>query len=314
MRQVRLLWSVGTVVLLGLVLLPPALGQRKKRAMEELPEPQQVDFTTEDGVLIAGVYYPSTEGREAVPVMLLHAFGRNYNDYEPLLDPLQRAGFAVLIFDFRGHGHSTRFDPSVVPQVPGRPAPTLNYKTFRPEELSWMVRDVEAAKQFLLRRHNKGELNIGKLCLIGAELGATIAAHWALYDWKAPPVGLTRAGQDVRTLVLLSPRLNYRGLRIDEPLRELQKVIPILVVYGRRDEEAARDVERIWRLIQPGRSTKKEGALSPQPIALDTRVQGTHLLNPELNFKLDEIIIRFLSTRVRPLRIEWEPRGDLKSE
>ena len=42
--------------------------------------------------------------------------------------------------------------------------------------------DMEAVKKFLWERNNAGELNIDKLCVVGAEMGASVAVNFALAD------------------------------------------------------------------------------------------------------------------------------------
>ena len=42
--------------------------------------------------------------------------------------------------------------------------------------------DMMAVKAFLWDRNNAGELNIDKLCVVGAEMGASVAMSFALAD------------------------------------------------------------------------------------------------------------------------------------
>ncbi len=291
-------------IAVGLAMLASLTVAQDRQKREERPEPKEVQFTTDDGVLIAGVYYPSSLGKEAAPVILLHMFGRNYDDWEPLIGTLREADFAVLILDFRAHRYSTRYDDRVVPPQLQKRMP-LTLKRFRTAtQLRAMVADVEAAKKWLLKRHNEGELNISRLCLVGAEFGATIATLWAYYDWSYGTVGFIKAGQDVKALVLLSPVVNYRGLKISEPIRQLQRAIPFMIAYGARDAKYRQQAERIWRLFRP----VTPGGRRSQLVPLDTKLQGTFLLDPTLRFDLDKRIAQFLLRVQRELLVEWEPR------
>src|SRR4051794_16201293 len=78
------------------------------RAQDEKKE--DVSFKTFDGVLIKGSYYASAKGSNAPVVMLLHKYGadRTKGDWDALAVRLKEKGYAVLSFDFRGHGQSTQ--------------------------------------------------------------------------------------------------------------------------------------------------------------------------------------------------------------
>src|SRR5262245_23345617 len=74
---------------------------------------QRVNFDTADGVSLEGTYYPSMQGKKATCVLLLHNFqlgkggSRADAGWDTLAAALQKKGYAVLAFDFRGHGGST---------------------------------------------------------------------------------------------------------------------------------------------------------------------------------------------------------------
>lgn len=301
-QKLALLSVLAAVVSVGIV---PA--QDRDREDEQL-KPQAVEFSTTDGVRIAAVYYPSKLGKEAAPVLLLHDYGGKYGDWAPLIPTLREADFAVMIIDFRGHGFSTKYDPSIVPEPLQRRLGPLTPQAFRSAaDFRKMLLDVEAAKRFLLQKNDEGELNISKLSVVGAGFGAVIGGIWSLADWSQPQTGLVRTGRDVQALVMLSPVMNFRGLRLDTPIRRLQLVLPIMIAYGRQNKEYAQQAERLWRLIRKTTPGGQQSVLLP----LDTKLQGTHLLNPELGFDLDKRIAQFLQIRVRNLigpDYEWQKR------
>src|SRR5437879_4389623 len=68
---------------------------------------KKINFNTVDGVEIKGTFYPSAG--KAPAVLLLHALGEDSRkkNWVNLAEELQKNGFAVLTFDFRGHGEST---------------------------------------------------------------------------------------------------------------------------------------------------------------------------------------------------------------
>ena len=81
----------------------------------KLPAPKQVDILTVDKVELKAKFYPSTKGKEAACVLLLHALGDSSDNKEwtNFAKKLQEKGYAVLMFDFRGHGDSTTVEPGV---------------------------------------------------------------------------------------------------------------------------------------------------------------------------------------------------------
>jgi len=102
MRRVPLsLLLVGT---LGLLLM---LGA-ENRVLGQGVAAQKVKFQTGDGVELHGHWYASANKNPPV-VLFLHALGENGNadEWRKLAKTLQKEGFAVLMFDFRGHGNST---------------------------------------------------------------------------------------------------------------------------------------------------------------------------------------------------------------
>lgn len=66
------------------------------------PEPQIVEISAEDGLLLVGEYYAAGAGRPAV--LLLHQLYTTRRSWKPLIVPLLDAGFNVLAVDLRGYG------------------------------------------------------------------------------------------------------------------------------------------------------------------------------------------------------------------
>src|SRR5207237_1408953 len=117
-----------------------------------------------------------------------------------LAKALEKEGYAVIRFDFRGHGDSTTVKPGV-PGPVGMAIPgfwdhkenqfgikgfnpnvarkgTIDAKQFNPGYHSVMVNDIAAVKAFLDQKNDEGACNSANLILIGAKEGATLAALW----------------------------------------------------------------------------------------------------------------------------------------
>ena len=118
-----------------------------------------------------------------------------------LIPPLQEQGYAVIVPDLRGHGGSTKFQNGgqlTVLQAAGK------------DQLQSMFQyDVEACRIFLQSKKN---VNVDKLCVVGAEMGAVLALNYAAWDWHWPPLGGKKQGQHVKALALISPDMNFKSL------------------------------------------------------------------------------------------------------
>ncbi|HJR57980.1 MAG TPA: alpha/beta fold hydrolase [Vicinamibacterales bacterium] len=171
-----------------------------------LARAQRVSFRTEDGVTIAATWYEPTN-RPAPAVILVHMLQRSRRDWEALASRLASAGIGALAIDLRGHGESFY----------GRSADeTADY--------SAMVQDVRAARRFLAARSDVVPSKIG---IAGASIGANLAVLEAAGD------------SGIASVALLSPSLDYRGLRIEAAVRKYGKR-PMLLVASDDDPYAGR--------------------------------------------------------------------------
>jgi uncharacterized protein len=109
---------------------------------------EHVRFSSLDGTPLAGWFIPAGEG-PAPAVILLHGYGRSRAELLPHADYLHRAGYHVLMMDFRGRGES------------GGGAVTLGAK----EPL-----DVRGAVSYALTRP---EVDPQRIALQGVSLGAS---------------------------------------------------------------------------------------------------------------------------------------------
>jgi pyridoxine 5-phosphate synthase len=140
----------------------------------------RVTFASLDGTSLSGEFYEAA-GRPAPGVVLVHMLSRNKSDWHGLPDRMRDAGITALAIDLRGHGNSSG------------PA----------GDLPAMVQDVRAAVRWLASR---GNVRPDAIALVGASLGASLALLAAV---ELPMV---------RAIGLLSPSLDYRGLRTDTGL------------------------------------------------------------------------------------------------
>lgn len=149
-----------------------------------------------DGAELAADYYPvagSTRG-----VMLLHMMPSTRTSWGVFAERLAKAGFSAVAIDLRGHGESV-----------GGPD---GYRSFTDAEHQASINDVTAGVNFLRAR------GVEEIVCIGASIGANLAL-WYCADHP-----------EVAGAVLLSPGLNYRGIKAVPLARRLQTRQKIYVV------------------------------------------------------------------------------------
>jgi alpha-beta hydrolase superfamily lysophospholipase len=285
-------------------------------AQEDRTKPQLVDLETDDGVMIAATYFPPLRPGKDVPVvLLLHGFGEKQSVFFPtetendVAFALQDKGFAVLTFDFRGHGHSTRRVGNVAGAEQKAPAGggKLDFNELRaPAQFMTLINDVETAKRFLLQKNNAGEINVAKLGVVGSEMGASIGLLWAFRDWQYPTqAGFSgKQGQDVQTLVLISPQYNLKGLAITKELTYMQQRVPMHVVVGKKEEKSYGDAKKMYQAAVKARPSETDSKFTE----LNTKVQGGKLLNPDLELDVGKEIVAFLDATLKKKPIKWEAR------
>ena len=81
-------------------------------------------------------------------------------------------------------------------------------------------------------KNDQGEINLNELSIIGVGLGASVATIWAAHDWAYPPLAVGKQGQDVKALVLVSPRWKNNGLLIQKAVqqRDVQREIALIMM------------------------------------------------------------------------------------
>ena len=282
----------------------PASSPAADEEPEKVAPPEEVLLETGDSLTIATTYYAGSKklGNKVVPVMLLHTSKGNRGDFVSLALKLQRAGHAVLVPDLRGHGDSSRMVER------GREPRSADYLAIvEPEG------DMEAAKKFLMTKHNAGELNIEKLCLVGAELGAVVALNWAARDWDWPVLATGKQGQDVKALVLISPEWTFKGMHINEAVVDpnVRKELSIMIIAGKGNNKMLQEARRLHSAFE--RYHVQGGAapeLSKQTLWLktpSTSLQGTRLLS-ENSLHVDDLILQFIDLRLVKQPIPWVER------
>jgi hypothetical protein len=263
------LLSRCVLLLGGLGILPLLLPTQSCRAQNagKAAEGTPVAFATADGVQLSGTFYPPGGKRDAV-VLLLHPIGKGEDSHktgwDSLAQSLNKQGYAVLSFDFRGHGKSTEVDRKKFWSVPVNQAHVkgnkaspdeIKFEDFKPTYYPMLVNDIAAAKSFLDRQNDQGRCNTSALILIGAESGAALGSVWLnseFYRYKFFPPSFPQfpiprfaeepegKGTIAAVFLSVSPLMGEkaRPLSLEKVLTIPGKLngVPIAFLYGEGDK------------------------------------------------------------------------------
>lgn len=145
-----LLWVLGDVIWVVLSFHPPRLPLQRSPADLGLRY-EEANFVTEDGVRITAWFIPADEANDThCTVIVCHGYPGNRSRFIDIAPALHRAGFSVLMFDFRGNGEST-----------GRP--TIGRRE---------VNDLDSATKWLRESKPNSSRSIG---VIGFSMGGAVA-------------------------------------------------------------------------------------------------------------------------------------------
>ena len=260
-------------------------------------------------------YYAGTNGKDSIPVVLLHDYKGSRKDFAELAPMLQKdLGCAVLVPDLRGHGDSTKMKNGT----------KLDVSKFRPAQWANMASQDMAAIRLYLLEENNGQgkapkLNLNKLCVVGVGMGAGVALEFARNDWNSSRVGRFQTGEFCKALVLVSPEvrtshsLNLLEILKDENVRSQPSV---MLLFG-KDGSKAKDADRVNKLLEPahrlaGKLSKEEQAdlQTLYYVPLDTALKGPNLLT-EKSLGAPDLIKQFISRRVveckAAKKYKWTP-------
>jgi pimeloyl-ACP methyl ester carboxylesterase len=296
----------------------PAGKSAKGSDSDKPPEPTVVQVETKDGLQMELTYYASAKakdaGKQVVPIVMLHGWKGSSADMAHLAFSLQALGHAVVVPDLRGHGKSTRT------RNDGKP---IDQALMKPADFNAMVtQDMEAVNKFLVEKNNAADLNIEKLCVVGADMGAVVAMNWAVKDWSVPDLLNGKQGKDVKALVLISPPLNFRGVSTSPALASpiIKTGLSMLVIVGgeKGAGKALEDAQRINKLLAAQRpkppTDAEEWKKNPPDLffqELKTTLQGAKILEDrKLGGQVSGLIADFIDLRLAGKRFPWAMRSD----
>jgi pimeloyl-ACP methyl ester carboxylesterase len=302
-----LAWVPVFLVVGGLSLFavaPARAAEADEKEKVEIPEPEVISLTTKDNLNLKATFYGGTKGKESVPIVILHDYEGNRNQFDGLARSLQSLGHAVLVPDLRGHGESTQYRT-----FGGRGGGELDASRFRRGDFANIRLDLAAVRHFLVEKNNAEELNLNKLCVIGAGMGATMALNWALVDWSWPPLATGKQGQDIKGLVLLSPETNFKGITVEKALQHpaLRSKVSVLLMVGGGNRSAAREADRIFQRLEPYHKAERPEDKDLFQLELNTSLQGTRLITAR-GLRVPATIAQFIEFRLVRQDYPWLDR------
>lgn len=165
-----------------------------------------VTFRGLGGRTVSGLFLEAHDP-PAPAVVLVPMLGRTRDDWQAVGQRLTEANISALAIDLPGNA------------LPGDPA-----------ELTGWHEDVGAAVNYLAER--PAEVRSGAIGVLGASLGANLAVVAAAMN------------PSVKSIGLVSPSLDYRGVRIEAPLAQYG-ARPALLMASVHDPYAARSVRTL---------------------------------------------------------------------
>jgi dienelactone hydrolase len=167
---------------------------------------RSVSFRADDGRMVAGLLMEADQ-RPAPAVLLVPMLGRPKDDWQAVAQRFADSRITALAID-----------------LPGSSVPV------DPNEIARWTNDVRAAVAYLSAQ--SGQVRPGAIGILGASLGGSLAALAAA------------AEPGVRSIALVSPSLDYRGIRIETAMRTFG-ARPALLVGSVRDPYSARSMRAL---------------------------------------------------------------------
>jgi fermentation-respiration switch protein FrsA (DUF1100 family) len=254
--------AVVVLVAVAVLLAVAWLGQRRLIYFPDAGTPDpgapgragpriEVVLHTSDGLRLTAWLVPPSGAGRGVAVLVAPGNAGNRRDRVPLADPLARAGFTVLLLDYRGYGGN-----------PGRPSER------------GLARDARAGLAYLT---GTAGFAPRRIIYLGESLGAAVATELAT---EHPPAGLVLRSPFVSLAAV--GRVHYPWLPVGLLLRDryplgehiVRAAVPTTVVYGTADS-----------IVPPGQSRSvAERAAGPVRVVA---VPGADHNDPALAYGAD---------------------------
>lgn len=183
----------------------------------------KVTFPTADGVELVGTYRATPEPRGAA--LFLHMMPATRASWDDFAADLLARGWSSLAIDLRGHGESVR-----------QGSRSLDYRHFNDSDHQASAADLEASAFWL--RDQTG-LGFERFALAGASIGANLALDFAA---RHP---------EVRSVLALSPGLNYRGVTPENALPNYRPGLRVMLAASEEDAYSFSSIGELAKVATP---------------------------------------------------------------
>lgn len=270
-------------------------------------------LTTADNWQIHITYWEGSS-KETPVVLLVPGVEGNKDSktrkiWDGVANVLHKKGYAVVTADLRKHGDSV---PVVDEGVKDR-LMKLSQNDYR----AMVAFDLEAIKTFLVAEHQKEKLNIRKFGIASAGSSCLVVSAFALNDWMkkpwpdAPTLALrTPKGQDVRAIMMLSPKTQVKGMNYNTILRGVAdpaKGIAINMYYNPTDRTEKRAADSIERIISIKNSDDEDArkVIEGPP---EKKYTAENFLTDKAKTVMEKNISEFFDKYVKQREDPWKTR------
>ncbi len=208
---------------------------------------KDITVQSADGFTIkATLEYPKVKGkREFSTVVLLHSLGYSSQWWETLPKDLLGAGYAVVRIDLRGHGKSV-YNSKLV---------RTSWKNLTNSAFAKYPDDVTRVIEYI-KTENSKTVFFNNWAIVGADIGGSTAV-----------LAADKIAYKPKTIVILSPVVNTKGLYIPVKLANLNQV-DIFTIYGTDDTSSSDAAEYLKKFAQAGFAQYKSESKSSGMIML----------------------------------------------
>lgn len=151
-----------------------------------------IAFTTSDGWDLHGDIYNATAGKPYL--VLIHGMNEDRKAYRTFAKEMHAKGYGILSYDSRGFGESKVKNSTYIAAIPK-------------EEIRKGALDVKAAMDSLEQRG----LTSNGVIIVGASVGANVAAVYAVNDSRVKDIVLLSAGDDYQGIQPMEAIRAYTG-------------------------------------------------------------------------------------------------------
>jgi len=192
-------------------------------------EPVEGRFPTADGLKISYTWYEGKNGTNSDTVLLVHNYTSDSSKgpWSTLAKSLQKEGYAVLSFDFRGHGKSADFKVMDRPDefvkftfnrycgkaLNAKTIKDLNKAQFSPSYYPYLINDLTGARRFIDGKSDAGQCNGGRIFVVAEQSICPLVMLWITTEYarfacgpvaRNDPPEFISAGRDICAAVFLS--------------------------------------------------------------------------------------------------------------